>query len=108
MSDKKPDFITVTDPHNCPVTFASVVAASGHHNGVVNLTLAQARFTPSATGVVDPDFIVAARLRMDIACAMQLRDQLERIIGQVEAGAKQALATALVTTAAPGPSGKAS
>lgn len=105
---KPADFIVVTDPHNVPVDFVSLVAASGHHNGVVNLTLAQARFTPSPSGVVDPDFIVAVRLRMDIACAMQLRGELDRVIKQAEAGVKQLLATALVTSAAPGPSGKAS
>lgn len=108
MPDKKNDFITVTDPHDCPVVFAGALVASGHLNGVVNLTFATPRFTPDAKGGIDNDFIVASRLRMDIVCAMQLRDQIDRIIKQVEAGAKQALTTAMVTTAAPGPSGKAS
>lgn len=108
MTDKPSDFITVTDPDNCPVVFAGALVASGHLNGVVNLTFATPRFTPNATGGIDNDFVVASRLRMDIACALALRDQIDRIIKQVETGAKQALATALATTAAPGPSGKAS
>lgn len=109
MPDKaKPasEFLHITDPHNCPVEFVSLLAASGQNNGVVNLTFATARFMPTASGTIDPDFIVSSRLRMDIACAAQLRGELDRIIGQAQQQLSQALGTALATSAVTGASGK--
>ncbi len=97
-------FVPITDPNNCPVDFVNFVAASGILNGVVNLTFAQARHMPKVTGDLDPDFIVASRLRMDLQCAMQLREQLDRIIAEAQSQVRQALAT----TAGAGPSGKSS
>ena len=106
MTDTKQDFPVVTDPHAVPVTFVNQVVAAGHLNGVVNLTLATARWSPTPKGEVDIDMVVASRLRMDLVCAVQMRDQLDRIIAQAEATVKQVLATALVSSAMPGKSGK--
>ena len=106
--DPAADPLRVTDPHLVPVAFVNQVVAAGHLNGVVNMTLGVARFSPTPAGEIDTDMIVASRLRMDMACAMQMRDQLDRIIGQAEATMKQALATAFVATAAAGTSGKPS
>lgn len=80
--------ITITDPNNEPVKWANQVLGQGHLNGVVNITLGQARFTPSAIydepqaegEPIDTDMIVAARLRMDLACAKQLRDSLDALL----------------------------
>ena len=111
MTTKKetaPDPLRVTDPHLIPVAFVNQVVAAGHLNGVVNMTLGVARFSPTPEGAIDTDMIVASRLRMDMACAMQMRDQLDRIIGQAETTMKQMLATAVLSTAAPGKSGKPS
>ncbi len=103
-----PDPLRITDPHNVPVIFAHHLVGAGHLNGIVNMTLGVARFSPTPDGAIDTDMVVAARLRMDMACAMQMRDQLDRIIGQAETAMKQVLATAFVSSAAPGTSGKPS
>lgn len=99
-----PEFIRITDPHDCAVEFVSILAASGQANGVVNLTFATARHTPNDKGGVDPDFIVSSRLRMDISCAAVLRDELDRILGAAQAQLNQVLGTALAAVA--GTSGK--
>lgn len=111
MTDKteqKTETVRITDPHNVPITFFNQVVAAGHFNGVVNLTLGAARFSPTEAGAIDTDMIVAARLRMDMAGAVQMRDQLDRIITQAEAAMRSVLATAVLSTAAPGKSGKPS
>ncbi len=110
MTEKttKPEPLRVTDPHLVPVTFVNQVVAAGHLNGVVNMTLAVARFSPTPEGAIDTDMITASRLRMDMGCAVQVRDQLDIIIGQAQAAMKQVLATAVLSTAAPGKSGKPS
>ncbi len=111
MTEKKdaaPAPLRVTDPHLVRVEFVNQVVAAGHLNGVVNMTLGVARFSPTPEGAIDTDMIVASRLRMDMGCAVQMRDQLDRIIGQAEAAMKQVLATAVLSTAAPGKSGKPS
>ena len=106
MAEVKHEFPIITDPHTVPVTFVNQVVAAGHLNGVVNLTLATARWSPKPDGKVDIDMVTASRLRMDLVCAVQLRAQLDRIIGEAEATVKQMLATAIVSTAAVGKSGK--
>lgn len=108
MSDKKEKFVSISDPDNVHVVFVNQVVAAGHLNSIVNMTLGVARFSPTPDGAIDTDMIVASRLRMDMACAMQMRDQLDRIIGQAEAAMKSVLATAVLSTAAPGKSGKPS
>lgn len=106
--DTKAEPLRVSDPGNVPITFAHLLVAAGSCNGIVNLTLAAARFSPTEAGTIDNDVIVAARLRIDMTCAVHLRAELDRIIGQAEAQMKQALATAVLSTAAPGKSGKPS
>ncbi len=80
MSDK----VTVTDPNNVEIVFVNQVLGQGHVNGVINLTMGAARFTPSsATGEVEVDMVVASRLRMDLVCAQQLRDSLDELLKKV-------------------------
>ena len=81
MSDET-KLLPITDPHNIPVVFCNQVVGSGHLHGVCNVTLAHARFTPNDDGKVDPDLVICARLRMDLACAAQLYEQLGKIIEQ--------------------------
>lgn len=83
MNDKPDDLIVITDPHKVPSIFVNSVCGSGFLHHVVNLTFATAQFTPAPDGTIDPDLIVTARLRMDISCAQQLRDTLDRILQQL-------------------------
>ena len=108
MNDKstKTEPLRITDPDNVPITFAHLLLAAGSCNGVVNLTLGAARFSPTDAGLIDNDVIVASRLRLDMTCAIHLRAELDRIISQAEMQMKSALATAVLSTAAPGKSGK--
>ncbi len=77
MSEAK---FKITDPHSVPVTFVNDVVGSGQVNGVCNITLAVARFTPDSSDTVDPDFVIAARLRMDLYCVHRLYEALGNII----------------------------
>ena len=77
-----PDQLTISDPHQVQVVFANQVVASGHFNSVCNVTLATANFTPRPDNTVDPDLVICARLRMDLACAKQLHEQLGKILEQ--------------------------
>jgi len=76
----KQEFLPISDPQNVPVTFVNQVVARGVLNGIVNVTLAVAQFTPTPEGKVDPDLVIASRLRMDLFCAVQLRDALDALI----------------------------
>jgi hypothetical protein len=80
MTDKPK--IVVTDPHQIPVTFVSSLVNHGYGNGVVNLSFATARYVPDADGAIVPDLVLSALLRMDMACAVQLRDALSGVIEQ--------------------------
>lgn len=79
----------VSDPNNAQVIYVTQVLGQGHLNGVINLTFGVARFTPDTEDKVEIDMAIAARLRMDLVCAMQLRDSLDAILKKVtpEAGA---------------------
>lgn len=79
MSEESP--ITFSDPWNAPVTFVNTVINQGHFNAVVNVTLGTYNFTP-VSGKVEPDLVITSRLRMDLACAKQLRDALDAILTQ--------------------------
>ena len=81
--DSKPDSLPITDPFKVPTVFVNQVVGAGHLNGVVNLTLATAQFTPNDVGDVAPDFVITSRLRMDLFCAQQVYD----ILGQQIAAA---------------------
>lgn len=74
------DALKITDPSNVPVVFVNQVIGQGSLNGVINLTLGTARFTPNEKSEIDVDMIVSARLRMDVVCATQLRDSLDAVL----------------------------
>ncbi len=88
MSDKDAKTATASvnaypmpDPNHVPVVFVNDVAGAGFLNGVINLTLSVARYTPLVDGSdTAVDIEVAARLRMDLACAQILKDTLEAIL----------------------------
>ena len=65
-----------------PVQFVNCVVVQGHLNGVINVTLGTYNFSPNAEGKIDPDTVVTSRLRMDLACAKQLRDALDQMLTQ--------------------------
>ncbi len=79
MSDI-PEQLTIGDPHQVRVTFANQVVGLGHFDGVVNITLAVAQFTPRPDNTVDPDLVVCSRLRMDLACARQLHSAIGKVL----------------------------
>lgn len=70
------------------VTFVNTMTVSGFLNGNVNLSFTTARFTvvpdivSPGKGKVDPDEYPSLYLRMDLACAQQVRDALTQIIEQ--------------------------
>lgn len=86
------NILTVTDPNNVPVTFVNQVLGQGHANGVINLTLGVARWTPvgpredAPNGVVEVDMVIASRLRMDLQCAKQMRDSLNELLSKLLPG----------------------
>lgn len=65
------------------VTFVNAVLGRGIMNGVVNLTLGVFQFTPDEDKV-DPDLVVAARLRMDAVCAQQLYEALGSLLVSID------------------------
>lgn len=68
------------------VTFVNAVLGIGHLNGVVNITMGTYNFTPQdGMKEIDPDLVVSCRLRMDQACAQQLRDLLDAKLNQMAA-----------------------
>ncbi len=109
MTEKpKQEFPTVADPDGVPVTFVDHIAATGQFAGVVSISFAVARGLPKTDGTVDADLVMVARHRLNMVTAMQLRDLLGNLIAQAETNMKQALGTAILSTAAPGKSGKPS
>lgn len=67
----------------CPITFVNTLAVSGHNNGVVNLAFSTASFLPKQDGdqtIVAVDEFISANLRMDLFCAQQVRDALDKIL----------------------------
>ena len=86
MSDT--NVIPITDPYETPVIFVNSVVGSGSLNGVVNITFATARFTPSASSTIDPDLVVSARLRMDFHCVRELHATLGRMLEQANGTTK--------------------
>ena len=63
------------------VTFVNRISVSGFLNGVVNISFATAVFTANGENVETNDE-VTVDLRMDLYCAQQVRDALDRIIEQ--------------------------
>ena len=81
MTDEK-ETLPITDPHDVSVVFVNQLAGVGILNGVVNLSFAVANFMPRQGGNVDPDLVIATRLRMDMWCARQLYEQLGKLLEQ--------------------------
>lgn len=73
--------LKITDPDNIGIVFVNEVGNVGFLNGVLNVTLTAARFTPDGTQIA-PDMVVASRLRMDLRCAQQLHELVGRIIDE--------------------------
>ena len=65
------------------ITFANLFLGLGTHNGIVNATLGAFAFSPSEKKI-DPDPVIVARLRMDMACALAMRDALCTMLGNPE------------------------
>lgn len=76
MTDGK---LPIAEPTHIPVVFANEVANIGILNGVINITLTAAQFTPQSDEVV-PDLVIVSRLRFDLVCAQQLHQMLGQII----------------------------
>lgn len=77
----EPDYTPVRDPDRVPTVFVNEIIGTGTLNGVVNLTFATLRFTPTIDlSEVLPDRVVSSRLRMDLYTAQQLHEQLGRVI----------------------------
>ncbi len=72
----KPVYV-VTDPDNVPVKVVNAVAQYGVIGSLVSLTLTTARSSFSPDGKVEPDMVVAARLRFDLEVARILRDRID-------------------------------
>lgn len=88
-----PDTAQINDPYKVQITFVSDVAGIGFLNGVCNITLVAARFTPYGEDV-DTDIVIASRLRLDLFCAQRLHEMLGKIIDQNTKGPAQPLAKA--------------
>ena len=69
---------------NVGVTFINSVMSRGIFNDVVNITLGVLNFTPSAeTNSVEPDHVIAARLRMDKECAKAMHRELGDLLKMI-------------------------
>ncbi|MBX3492160.1 MAG: hypothetical protein KF899_04315 [Parvibaculum sp.] len=90
MSADVPLEFPITDPYNVPITFASELLGIGSYNGVINITLGAARFTPTMSGVVDADRVIVSRLRLDLVTAKALRDALSEHIERMGGGSSSA------------------
>lgn len=67
------------------VTFVNLVLGRGILNGIVNVQLGTWLFGAKENGDgVDPEPAVSCRLRMDVACAKSLRDNLDELLKQIE------------------------
>ncbi len=69
---------------NVGVVFVNTVVGRGVLNSVINVQLGVLNFDITDEGKVSSDISVACRLRMDMACAKQLRDVLDDLLVQIE------------------------
>lgn len=65
------------------ITFANLCLGRGILNGVVNVTLGAFAFTPEGDKV-EADPMITARLRLDVPCAIALRDALTALLNDVQ------------------------
>lgn len=71
----------ISDPNHEPVRFVSMVGNSGFINGIFNVTFLTSRhFQNEFEGDSQPQLIVAALLRMDLACVLDLHARLGQVI----------------------------
>ena len=78
---------TITDPHHTLPLYCNMVVGSGVLNGVANLTLAVAQFTPQGDAI-EPDFVINCRLRMDMQCLAALYEQIGHMLHPQSSGEK--------------------
>lgn len=69
---------------NVGVLFVNTVLGRGVLNGIINLSFGTLLFTPTDEGDIDPDPVVAVRLRMDRICAKQLHETLGDLLAKIE------------------------
>lgn len=70
---------------NVGITFANLVLGRGILNGVVNVTLGAYEFNPDdKLEKVETSPVIVSRLRLDVACAKALRDNLTELLATVE------------------------
>jgi len=70
------------------ITYVNAVMSRGHFNSVVNISLGVITFDPNQDKGSDTDLVVACRLRMDEMCAMQLYDELGKVLQGMELARK--------------------
>jgi hypothetical protein len=76
-----PDKLPIKETENIPITFVNEVAGWVFLNGVVQVALVSAMWTPTEMGVDAPvDLRLACRLRMDLQCAQNLHAALGQVI----------------------------
>jgi len=86
MTDKSA--YPITDPDNVPVRVINGVAQYGVVGSVVSLTLTTARYSFAPDGKIEPDMVIAARLRFDLEVARIIRDRLDAQIEKLTAPPK--------------------
>lgn len=62
------------------VILVNTMTVSGFLNGICNFSFTTARFSSTADGKVEADEYPSLYLRMDLMCAQQMRDALDKII----------------------------
>jgi hypothetical protein len=72
--------VPVVDPHNVQTVYVDLMTGAGERNGVVGLSLATLVISPLANGKSDPDAVICARLRFNLATATDIRNALDKII----------------------------
>lgn len=82
MAEQKPLRLAIKDDGKVDYVFVSDIASSGVQNGVVNMTLVTAYFTPEGTDIDDikPDLRISARLRMDMYAVGRLRSVCDELL----------------------------
>ena len=87
------------------ITFANVVVGSGSLHGVVNVQLGVVVFENTEDGKVRGDVVECCRLRMDVPCAVALRDALNGVLDSIARSQADALLGA-APAAGPAPNEK--
>ena len=92
---------------NVGITYVNAVLGRGTLNGVVNIQLGALQFDTTSEGTVSGDLSVCCRLRMDLHCAVQIRNSLNDLLAQVEKAQAAAMANgAVVNESGPAPGEK--